>query len=82
MFDLVTLDDEPAGHRHADVLKPYREQPEWVIDVKKQNDAVVSSRVDEEAEENQSSGGDGVPKLRPKRKITKHARHLDKCFFE
>jgi hypothetical protein len=77
VFDLVTLDDEPAGHRHADVLKLYREQPEWAMGGKNQNDAVVSSSVNEEMEESQSSGDDGVPKLRPNRKITKHARYLD-----
>jgi hypothetical protein len=78
VYDLVTLDDEPAGRRHADVLKLYREQPHWAkrelendsIDV---NSSVCSDPVDSD----QSIDPENTPKLRPKRKIKVPDRYLD-----
>jgi hypothetical protein len=78
VFDLVTLDDVPAGRRHVDALRPYCEQPEWAQKQRENNipDSVRDVSNDITDDDLGVSSGDGKLQ-RPKRKIVRPARFLD-----
>jgi hypothetical protein len=68
VFDLVTLDDEPAGRRYVDVLKPYREQPRWARDKQVLQGADNNlNESDQVTDVDHSSSDDSAQELRPKR---------------